>query len=106
MGVCGVHESQHLDYASFGTVPTKVSTDASDTDEMINAENEFDYATVLDDDSVPNEIMVGGTTYTLPINSVSAKHLCKRWKTSEKTAEKTINITIQRCVRAKELTLK
>ena len=78
---------------SFGTAPTEVSTDVSDAYDMMNVENEFDYATMLYDKSVLNEIMIGGTTCARPSNSVSATHLSKTWKTSDKNAEKIINIT-------------
>ena len=61
---CDTHESQCLDDASFGTVPTEVSTDVSDMDDMMNKEDEFDHATMLDDDLVLNEIMDGGTACT------------------------------------------
>ena len=49
--------------------------------------------------------MVGGTACSRSSDSLSAKHLSKIWKMSEKSAEKTINITIQRCVRTEEPTM-
>ena len=102
IGACDVNESPYLDDASIGTEPTEASTDVSDIDATSEAEDEIDYASILDDDSVLNEFMVGGTTYTKPSNGVSAKHLSKIWKISEKDAEKTINITTQRVVRTED----
>ena len=78
---------------SIGTEPTEANTDASDIDTTMEAEDEVDHASTLDDDSVLNEFMFGGTTHTKPSNGVLPKHLSKIWKTSEKDAEKTIDIT-------------
>ena len=50
IGACDIHESQYLDDRSFGTAPTEASTDVSDIDDITNAEDEFDYASTLDDD--------------------------------------------------------
>ena len=59
-----------------------------------------DYATILNDDLVIDEILVAGTTYHKgKKRSAYAKHLSKTWKILQETAQRIIDSTIQRCVR-------
>ena len=104
-GTYGIRDSQHLDDVSICAASTEASTDESYTDGIMRTNTYFDCTNTLEDDSALNEIMVGGTTYTRPRNSVSVKHLSKIWKMSDKAAGKTINITTQQRVRTQESTL-
>ena len=77
IGVCDMRDSQHLNDVSISAAPTEASTDVSDTDEIMNVDDDVHYASMLEDDPVLNEVLAGGTACAQPSYSVSAKHLCK-----------------------------
>ena len=72
-----VHRSQYLDEASISTQPTEASTIGSDTKDILYNNNNINYARIINNNLVLNEIIVRGTTYKLIRNGVTSNKLSK-----------------------------
>ena len=79
IGSCNMHNSQYLEDASICTAATEASSYVSDTEDITSEKSvDNDYDTILDDDSVIDEILIAGTTYyKSKKNSTTADHLSK-----------------------------
>ena len=58
LGSCNIHKNQYLDNASISTQLTEASTIRLDTKDILFNNNNIDYARIINDNSVLNEIMV------------------------------------------------
>ena len=95
-----MHNYHYLEDASTCTTTTEASTCVSDTVDMTSESVESHDVTILDEDSVIDEILIGSNTdYKSKKKSSTANNLSKLWKISQETAQRTIDDNTQRCVR-------
>ena len=100
VGSCKNHESRYLDDMTFGSTPIEVIADILDNEEEhISSAKDINYEAILENEVVLNEIIVGGTTWKRTNNGLTINKLSKIWKIDKNSAEKTIRITTQHCVK-------